>query len=152
MPCASMSPPIRTTQRRPVSSTKKFVFVMPPLSGMGSTRPRQMGNPAARASALSFPAVNVIPTQSDRLFHGSDSDRPKGRPPNFCYGGPRAMMDATFATGMRGMNGQAFVIAPEVRDALAAGRPIVALESTIITHGMPYPENLATARSVEGVV
>jgi pseudouridine-5'-phosphate glycosidase len=40
----------------------------------------------------------------------------------------------------------------EVADALAAGRPVVALESTIITHGMPYPENLETARGVEEVV
>lgn len=39
-----------------------------------------------------------------------------------------------------------------VRDALAARRPVVALESTIITHGMPYPANLETARSVEAVV
>jgi pseudouridine-5'-phosphate glycosidase len=37
----------------------------------------------------------------------------------------------------------------EVAEALMAGRPVVALESTIITHGMPYPENLATALSVE---
>ena len=36
--------------------------------------------------------------------------------------------------------------------ALAAGRPVVALESTIISHGMPYPENLAMARSVEAIV
>jgi pseudouridine-5'-phosphate glycosidase len=43
-------------------------------------------------------------------------------------------------------------IAPEVRDALAAGRPVVALESTIITHGMPYPENVETARAVEAIV
>ena len=35
---------------------------------------------------------------------------------------------------------------PEVREALAAGRPVVALESTIITHGMPAPRNLETAR------
>jgi pseudouridine-5'-phosphate glycosidase len=37
----------------------------------------------------------------------------------------------------------------EVAGALAAGWPVVALESTIITHGMPYPESLATALSVE---
>ena len=43
-------------------------------------------------------------------------------------------------------------IAPEVAAALAGGRAVVALESTIITHGMPYPENLATARAVEAVV
>lgn len=43
-------------------------------------------------------------------------------------------------------------LAPEVAQALAEGRPVVALESTIITHGMPYPANLETARGVEDVV
>ena len=38
---------------------------------------------------------------------------------------------------------------PEVAEALSAKTPIVALESTIITHGMPYPRNVETARSVE---
>jgi pseudouridine-5'-phosphate glycosidase len=42
--------------------------------------------------------------------------------------------------------------APEVRAALDAGRPVVALESTIITHGMPFPQNLETARAVEAEV
>jgi pseudouridine-5'-phosphate glycosidase len=37
----------------------------------------------------------------------------------------------------------------EVRDALSQGRPVVALETTIVTHGMPYPDNVATARSLE---
>lgn len=43
-------------------------------------------------------------------------------------------------------------IAPEVRDALAANRPVVALESTIITHGMPFPQNSAMAARVEGII
>ena len=43
-------------------------------------------------------------------------------------------------------------VAPEVHDALTAGRPVVALESTIITHGMPYPQNLEMARKVEAEV
>jgi pseudouridine-5'-phosphate glycosidase len=43
-------------------------------------------------------------------------------------------------------------VAPEVRRALQGGRPVVALESTIITHGMPFPENLETARSLESQV
>lgn len=42
-----------------------------------------------------------------------------------------------------------FKTSPEVADALATGKPIVALESTIITHGMPYPQNLEVARTVE---
>ena len=41
---------------------------------------------------------------------------------------------------------------PEVAEARAAKMPIVALESTIITHGMPYPRNVETARSVEQAV
>jgi pseudouridine-5'-phosphate glycosidase len=43
-------------------------------------------------------------------------------------------------------------VSPEVAGALAGGRAVVALESTIISHGMPYPDNLATARAVERVV
>ncbi|HEY0276468.1 MAG TPA: pseudouridine-5'-phosphate glycosidase [Paenirhodobacter sp.] len=43
-------------------------------------------------------------------------------------------------------------IHPEVADALARGRPVVALESTIITHGMPYPQNVETARAVEAEI
>ncbi|MDB6114661.1 MAG: pseudouridine-5-phosphate glycosidase [Lacunisphaera sp.] len=41
---------------------------------------------------------------------------------------------------------------PEVSAARAAGKPLVALESTIITHGMPYPQNVETARRVEAEV
>lgn len=43
-------------------------------------------------------------------------------------------------------------IAPEVAAALQSGRPVVALESTIISHGMPYPRNVETALAVEAVV
>ena len=43
-------------------------------------------------------------------------------------------------------------ISPEIKYALADGQPVVALESTIITHGMPYPQNLETALAVEQVV
>jgi len=40
----------------------------------------------------------------------------------------------------------------EVREALETGKPVVALESTIISHGMPYPRNVQTAVSVENVI
>lgn len=43
-------------------------------------------------------------------------------------------------------------IAPEVQHALAHGQPVVALESTIISHGMPYPQNVQTALQVEAEV
>ena len=43
-------------------------------------------------------------------------------------------------------------INPEVEDALKSGKPVVALESTIISHGMPYPENVVTAKEVENIV
>ena len=44
------------------------------------------------------------------------------------------------------------VVAPAVREALDAGKPVVALESTIISHGMPYPQNVETALTVEKIV
>ncbi len=43
-------------------------------------------------------------------------------------------------------------INPKVRQALESGSPVVALESTIISHGMPYPQNVETARNVEKIV
>lgn len=43
-------------------------------------------------------------------------------------------------------------IHPEVKEALEKGKPVVALESTIISHGMPYPQNLETALEVESIV
>ena len=41
---------------------------------------------------------------------------------------------------------------PEVEAALKAGKPVVALESTIISHGMPYPQNVETALAVEQAI
>jgi pseudouridine-5'-phosphate glycosidase len=43
----------------------------------------------------------------------------------------------------------AVLVAPEVTDALATGRPVVALESTLIAHGLPRPDNLDVARRLE---
>jgi pseudouridine-5'-phosphate glycosidase len=43
-------------------------------------------------------------------------------------------------------------VQPEVADALEAGRPVVALESTIISHGLPRPDNLRVAREIEDAV
>ncbi len=44
------------------------------------------------------------------------------------------------------------IFSPEVKDGLACKRPVVALESTIISHGMPYPQNIETARMLENTV
>jgi len=43
-------------------------------------------------------------------------------------------------------------LSPEVAEALASGKPVVALESTIISHGMPYPQNVETALKVEKTI
>lgn len=50
------------------------------------------------------------------------------------------------------MTSAPLVFSPEVAAARSAGRPVVALESTIITHGMPFPQNVETARLVEAEV
>ena len=43
-------------------------------------------------------------------------------------------------------------ITPEISAAIRDGKPVVALESTILSHGMPYPDNLAFAAEVERIV
>src|SRR3989442_13841661 len=43
-------------------------------------------------------------------------------------------------------------IRPEVSEALAAKKPVVALESTVISHGLPYPDNIETAGHMEAAV
>lgn len=43
-------------------------------------------------------------------------------------------------------------IKPEVQEAITSGHPVVALESTIISHGMPYPQNIETALEVESII
>eukprot|EP01060_Flectonema_neradi_P038800 TRINITY_DN8269_c0_g1_i1.p1 TRINITY_DN8269_c0_g1~~TRINITY_DN8269_c0_g1_i1.p1 ORF type:complete len:344 (+),score=67.45 TRINITY_DN8269_c0_g1_i1:69-1034(+) len=50
------------------------------------------------------------------------------------------------------LSGAPLKLTTEVRDALSRGRPVVALESTIISHGMPYPKNVETAKAVEEVI
>ena len=50
------------------------------------------------------------------------------------------------------MNNPYLQINPEVAQAVAQGKPVVALESTIISHGMPYPQNVETALAVEKII
>ena len=47
---------------------------------------------------------------------------------------------------------EAFTILPAVAQALSQGRPVVALESALITHGLPYPDNLRIAREMEAII
>ncbi|KAK7858227.1 pseudouridine-5'-phosphate glycosidase [Quercus suber] len=54
--------------------------------------------------------------------------------------------------GSDGFCGDLIKISPEVSEALLRGDAVVALESTIISHGMPYPLNLETAKEVEAIV
>ncbi|XP_019459236.1 PREDICTED: uncharacterized protein LOC109359143 isoform X2 [Lupinus angustifolius] len=55
-------------------------------------------------------------------------------------------------TTIKRLNAIKVKVAAEVSEALSLGRPVVALESTIISHGMPYPQNLETAKQVEAIV
>ena len=48
--------------------------------------------------------------------------------------------------------GDRLLVADDVASALAEGRPVVALESTLISHGLPYPQNVEVARAAEAAV
>lgn len=52
------------------------------------------------------------------------------------------MADFSVLAWQRGYRASDFIVAEEVRDAVFFNKAVVALESTILTHGMPYPENL----------
>ncbi|KAJ3112301.1 hypothetical protein HDU96_004711 [Phlyctochytrium bullatum] len=63
----------------------------------------------------------------------------------------QAVLCKAFSTSSR-LPSRLLRLSPEVSHALSRRQPVVALESTIITHGMPYPSNLETAQGVEDVV
>jgi pseudouridine-5'-phosphate glycosidase len=89
---------------------------------------------AERATPQPFYLSNVAKTAP----HCPDQPSPH------CPSGPRG----STATNLHVV----ITIHPEVADALAAGRPVVALESTIISHGLPRPDNLRVAREIEAAV
>ena len=56
------------------------------------------------------------------------------------------------AEGSQVKLGERLRLSPEVAGALSSGRPVVALESTIISHGLPRPRNLEVAQELEEIV
>ena len=66
--------------------------------------------------------------------------------------GPDAMDDLQKTEENRMKSNPYLDVSQEVAEALAAGKPVVALESTIISHGMPYPKNVETALNVENII
>ena len=58
----------------------------------------------------------------------------------------------TYLTDPPQVKNPLIVISDEVEDAVINGKPVVALETALVTHGMPFPANLKTAMSVESCV
>jgi len=58
----------------------------------------------------------------------------------------------TFSSTSRSSTSSLLKILPEVRDALASGKPVVALESTILAHGLPHPENIQLANDLSSII
>ena len=67
--------------------------------------------------------------------------------PVYCIAASNATWTWATALGL-----QVLHISQEVQHALRTGQPVVALESTIISHGMPFPQNLEMAQEVEAIV
>src|SRR4029079_7162300 len=72
--------------------------------------------------------------------------------PGRTSGGRTAAREPVGRAGARMSAPGRLSLAPGVGGALAAGRPVVALESTLISHGLPYPKNVAVARASEAAV
>lgn len=58
------------------------------------------------------------------------------------------LFNGFYIVGFEGL----FMVHPEVSGALSRGDPVVALETTIVTHGMPHPHNVETALEVEQII
>eukprot|EP00239_Pterosperma_sp_CCMP1384_P003972 CAMPEP_0197848284 /NCGR_PEP_ID=MMETSP1438-20131217/8138_1 /TAXON_ID=1461541 /ORGANISM="Pterosperma sp., Strain CCMP1384" /LENGTH=353 /DNA_ID=CAMNT_0043460445 /DNA_START=61 /DNA_END=1119 /DNA_ORIENTATION=+ len=84
------------------------------------------------------------------VLAGHVGSEASGLQATICPTSGRSLFASTSAQSHAGVSG--IVLSPVVARALDAGLPVVALESTIITHGMPYPQNLQTAKDVEAVV
>ncbi|XP_060632823.2 uncharacterized protein [Anolis sagrei] len=74
------------------------------------------------------------------------------RKPSFIFGSCTSAVLRHIVHIKRSLHGGDLIVHPYVKEALDSGRPVVALESTIITHGMPYPDNLRVAQEVEEIV
>jgi len=74
----------------------------------------------------------------------------EGRAPSPAGGGGPGWGSSPVGDG--GGSGWGLTIAPEVQTALAAGRAVVALESTVIAHGLPYPQNREVALAMEAII
>ena len=69
--------------------------------------------------------------------------------PSNCSSSSSSVTVASTSSGSSSLTRAQIRIAPEVNEAIKAGKPVVALESTIISHGMPYPQNVDCALQVE---
>jgi pseudouridine-5'-phosphate glycosidase len=96
------------------------------------------------AAALNIPAK--LPVQGARIRHAVHHPIPGRAPPRLPTGTRSPLPAGRYGAGM-GLS-----LSDEVLDAQREGRPVVALESTIISHGLPRPENLRVARAVEQVI
>lgn len=89
-----------------------------------------------------------------RQFAANSLRLPSSRGRSYaCAAAARSPATATTAAaGDMGMGMGALRVSDEIRGAVESCKPVVALESTIISHGLPYPRNLEVARQLEGVV
>ena len=70
----------------------------------------------------------------------------------FSVGGVLVRRFMTTTTTTKKSSSSCVQTLPEVAEALSSGRPVVALESTIVAHGMPYPQNLDLAKDVSNIL
>src|SRR5262249_28641741 len=114
-----------------------------PRPGSDRRRPRRRSRPGGRLSPGGGARMSSWPAPGGAAGgRGVEPATPGGA------GGGRGVEPATPG----GPGAAPLSVSPEVRTAVEAGGAVVALESTIIAHGLPYPENLALAHEVERVV
>jgi len=107
---------------------------------------------ARSGHAAGAPWERRVAMLAGQFVHLNNTAAQARRSPREPHPPPREALTRLFPQRTRAQAAPFVRLSPEVAAALAAHRPVVALESTIISHGMPFPANLATAREVEAAV
>ena len=138
---------VLTPRRRPSSASTSPLGPSWPPTRPGPATPSTPGSSRSwLLSRATGRSVNVAAPASGR-------GRQPGRRAAGIRPETRAPAGLTACATIRPMSiAERLLPSPEVADALAAGRPLVALESTLISHGLPYPQNVTVARASEAAV
>lgn len=156
-----------TCSKTPISTTTPLLSVIAQSGGALQIQTKSSLSPSPSSSQRSFKLARILGSNKhgrfqrkmnilNRRLHSSLSSHASCTSSLFSFSSSPPRFISTSSTRSYAAPGENcedfFRISPEVRAALMENVPVVALESAIITHGMPYPDNIDTAFHLEAII